>query len=171
MNKKHRIISDTHFWHQLLIDIWDRKKWFESKIKNSLSQLWENDILYHLWDICIWNDMQHHNEYIKPLKCKKVLVLWNHDRKSSNWYLTNWRDVVVDSMTISMFWKEIKLIHIPTEDTATRALEKDNRVVIHWHYHTHWRPERAKKVKHILYSCEYENMQPRTIDYLLSNPK
>jgi len=171
MTTKHRIISDTHFWHQLLIDIGDRTTWFEKKIKKSLSQLWENDILYHLWDICIWNDMKHHDEFIKSLKCRKVLVMWNHDRKWVNRYLNNWRDTVVDSLITNMFWKEIMMVHIPTKESMDWATAKDNRVVIHWHYHKHWRPWRLKTVNHILYSCEYENMQARTVQYMLENPK
>lgn len=167
MTIKHRVISDTHFGHQLLIDIWDRVTWYEKKIRTSLQSLGEWDILYHIGDICIGNDSFQHAEYIKPLKCRKVLILGNHDRKPINWYLNNGWDMVVDSLTIHLFGKEIMFVHIPTQETLDWATAKEERVVIHGHYHKHGREGRLALVKHILYSCEYEDMQARTVQYML----
>ncbi len=165
---KYRIISDTHFWHQMLIDIWDREVWFENKINKSLMNIPKEDTLIHLWDILIWDDKNKHDKYIKSLQCKKILVKWNHDRKSNSRYYDNWRGFVVDSFILNHLWKEIMFVHIPTQDTEIRALQKENRIVIHWHYHKYWRTDRLMKIKHILYSCEYESMQARKLEYMVS---
>jgi calcineurin-like phosphoesterase family protein len=166
---KYRIVSDTHFMHNLLIEIWDRKVWYERKLLNNLMSIPEWDILIHLWDICIWHDKEVHEKYIKPLRCKKILVKWNHDKKSNNRYTQRWRDFVCDSMTLDVFGKEVLLKHIPWEETLEWVNRYERRVVVHWHRHTFKRFDRwiYPFNKHKLYSCEIENMQPRTIEHMI----
>lgn len=169
MRMKYRIISDTHFYHQLLIEIWDRKVWYEEKILSNLLRIPKEDILIHLWDICIGYDKLVHEKFIQSLPCKKILVKGNHDWKSNKRYTDNWRDFVCNSLTLNSFWKEILLIHIPTDETQERVNKVDNRKVIHWHRHTFKRFDRWVNPleKHTLYSCEYESMQPRTLEYMI----
>lgn len=164
---KHRIISDTHFWHKFLEDIEDRKEWFENRLFDSINQIPEQDCLVHLWDICIWNDAKRHGLFIESLKCKKILVLGNHDGKSDNWYYNHWWDFVCRSFTMKKFGKELKFIHIPTPETKERATAKENRLVIHGHYHKWWRPGRLAMSNHVLYSCEYEDMNARPLQYMI----
>ena len=63
-------------------------------IKNNLAQIKKTDTLVLIGDVCIGKDAEIHKRYIVPLKCRKVLVLGNHDRKSIHWYLTHGRDEV-----------------------------------------------------------------------------
>lgn len=128
---KYRIISDPHYHHQLLVEIGDRKTGYEKKIHNSLMAIPEEDTLIYLGDICIGMDTTIHERYIKPLKCKKVLVKGNHDGKSNSRYMDNGWDFVCDSLTLKQFGKEILLIHIPTQETKEWAEKKDDRLVIH----------------------------------------
>lgn len=167
---KYRIISDTHFWHELLIDIGDRKKWFEDKIFKYLMEIPKEDTLIHLWDILIGWDTYWHKKYIEPLQCKKILVKGNHDRKTTARYNNHWWDFVCDSLTLKIYSKEILFTHIPTQETMEWATRIENRLVIHWHYHTYRRiPKRIPN--HILYSCEYNNMQAVTLLNLINKPK
>lgn len=166
---KYWIIADTHFYHKLLINIGDRKEGYEKKLQTHLLQIPEEDTLIHLGDICIGFDAKVHDEFIKPLKCKKILVKGNHDGKSNQWYTEHGWDFVCDSITIKKYNKEVLLIHIPTDETKEWADKKQNRVIIHGHWHTFKRFDRGVHPleKHILYSCEYETMMPRTMKYML----
>lgn len=164
---KHRVISDTHFGHELLVNLWDRKKWYEYKIDRSLKKLTKDDVLIHLWDICIGNDQEVHDTYIKPLQCRKILVKGNHDRKSDSRYLDNGWDMVVESMVINMFGKKILFQHIPGYDTEDWVEQSEDRLVMHWHRHTFGRRNEHPVEWHILFSCEYQNMQARTVKYML----
>ena len=166
---KYWIISDTHFRHKLLVEIWDREKWFETTIIRNLRQIPNEDTLIHLWDICIWYDKKVHDWIISTLGCKKILVLWNHDKKSNQRYTENWRDFVCNSITINKYWKEVLLVHIPTDESQEWVNKKDDRLVIHWHRHTFKRFDRWIHPfdKHKLYSCEIEKMQPRTLEYMI----
>ena len=155
---KYWIISDTHFGHEFLVNIGDRETGFEKKIQKQLSLLPEDDILIHLGDVCLWQDAKQHEDYIKPIPQKKILIIWNHDRKSYHWYLSNWWDFVCESITLIVCGKRILLTHIPTPT--------EGYINIHGHLH--------KNLHHaptewdcILYSCEFENYQPKTIEALL----
>ena len=154
----YRIISDTHFSHQYLIDIGDRKKWFEFNIYKNLLKIPKDDVLIHLGDICIGNDIENHELYIKPLECKKILVRGNHDKKSIARYRKHWRDFVCDGFTLKQFGKNILFTHIPRP--------QDWYVNIHGHLH--------KNIHHapvewdcILYSCEFMDYMPQKLKTML----
>ena len=155
---KYWIIADTHFNHQFLIDIWDRHKWFEFDIYKNLMKIPKEDVLIHLWDICIWNDQEMHEKYIKPLECRKILVRGNHDKKSPAWYMSNGWDFVCDSFKLNQYGYNMLFTHIPKPT--------NNYLNIHWHLH--------KNIHHappigncLLYSCEFMNYQPRTLKSML----
>ena len=150
--KNIRVISDTHFNHQLLIDIGDRKPWFEIKIYENLLRIPKWDILIHLWDICIGSDKEMHQLYIEPLEdITKILIRGNHDKKTNTWYLDNGRDMVLDSATLNYFGENILFTHIPKP--------KDWYLNIHWHLHMNKHHE-PTEWDCLLYSCEFENYRP-----------
>lgn len=154
------IISDTHFNHESLLCILPdpRPEDYVSRIFKQLMILNENDILYHLWDICIWQDKDMHDRYIVPLKCKKILIRWNHDKKSDSWYLDHGWDFVCTAIRIIYQSKTIWLSHQPMD------IQCDYN--IHWHYHNRFDLE-SLDWKHILYSAERERYMPITIESLL----
>ena len=110
------IISDTHFGHKMLVEKGYREKYYEYKINTNLLKLNKEDLLIHLGDVCIGNDEENHNVFIKPLKCKKILVKGNHDRKSNNFYLNNGWDFVCHKFSDKFFGKYVLFSHKPKED-------------------------------------------------------
>ena len=153
------VIADTHFNHKLLVEKYWRIFNYEKILKINLWRIKKRDMLIHLWDICIGKDRVMHEKYIKPLQCKKLLVRWNHDRKSTHWYLNNWRDWVVDEYVLKVKWKRVLLSHIPVSE-----LPKE-RYNIHWH--THDRPIPPISEYHRLYSPEIENYKPKNIEHFI----
>lgn len=146
------IISDTHFWHWLPIEVWDREKWFEKKILKQLSILPKEAILIHLWDVCIGNDTYWH-EIMNKIPLRKILVKWNHDRKTYSWYLEHWWDFVCDTFTIDIFNKRVIFSHQPITNHWCD-------INIHWHQHRKFNRDAGNIFKWRCYSCEEENYVP-----------
>ena len=166
--RDYRITADSHFWHDFLVRLWDRNEGFEEKIFKQLSRIPEDDVLIHLGDICMKNDKEWHEKYINPLKCLKILVKGNHDRKSYGRYLSNWRDFVVESLTVEWFGKRVIFTHIPTPI--------DGYLNIHGHLHMnkHHRPlgdDGNWDKRCCLYSQEFENYIPIKLQALLKKHK
>ena len=152
---EYRITSDTHFWHKMLIDIWLRKEWCDKKIFNRLMSIPKDDMLIHLWDILIWKDSELHDKYIKPLKCKKILIMWNHDRKSAQRYMNHWRDFACTRHVMYLDRHKVLLSHRP-EDNLPKW-----RVNLHWHRHEKVNPPYSDN--HYMYSPELENYIPKKL--------
>ena len=107
------ITTDTHFSHKQLIE-YGRPADFEEKIKKGLVQdVKKDDLLIHLGDVCIGNDIENNNWFKNQLGCKTYLVRGNHDSKSVSWYMKNGWDVVVDRLDITMFGKRMCFTHMP----------------------------------------------------------
>ncbi len=89
------LTTDTHFGHSKIIQ-WGRPNNFEDKILTALQQQTEHgDILIHLGDFCIGKDLFWHNQYIANLPGRKHwLLLGNHDKKSTSWYIAHGWDWV-----------------------------------------------------------------------------
>ena len=125
------LISDTHFNHKKLLEYEDRPKDYEEKIFKGLMSIPENEMLIHLGDISMGKDEEMMEKYIAPLKCKKTLVLGNHDKKSIDWYLERGFDSVCYRMIIKAFGFEILFSHKP------RPIEEYNYGLnIHGHCHS-----------------------------------
>lgn len=158
---KYFVIADTHFWHQLVINIWDREKWFEERIFKQLSILPSDAILIHLWDICIWNDQTWHNR-IMEIPNKKILIMGNHDHKSYTRYLEHWRDLVCEEMVMRINNKYILFTHKP-------KLNHWYDINIHWHMHKKFNREMWLQNRRWCYSCEKEKYVPKTVDNIITN--
>ena len=80
------LISDTHFGHTKLWEIWGREKNFEEKlIKGWNSVISKNDVVLHLGDLSICNK-EKTIQWTKQLKGKKYLMRGNHDSSTDSWY-------------------------------------------------------------------------------------
>jgi len=113
--RNYYIITDTHFNHEakMCLEEIGRPLDYAEKIYKSLIALKKEDVLIHKGDICIGKDKEMHKKYIKPLKCKKILVRGNHDNKSNGWYMDNGWDFVCDTFTMKYDGKKILFSHIP----------------------------------------------------------
>lgn len=111
---KYYVISDTHFGHKKMLEI-GRPENYEQLIKQSLESLSENDVLIHLGDVCMGNDAKNHEEFIAPLRCRKILVKGNHDNKSLNWYMEHGWDFACNMYRMEYGGHIIDFTHIPVE--------------------------------------------------------
>lgn len=107
------IISDTHFNH-LNLEKWGKRTGdWQNTIWKNIESIPENDTLIHLGDICMGGDQEVFKR-IKKIKCKKILVKGNHDKKSTSWYSENGFDFVVDSFELIFHGYYLFFSHRPT---------------------------------------------------------
>lgn len=124
------IISDTHFNHDNIIKYCNRPMDFEGQILDNLKIIdSSNDILIHLGDICIGDDLTWHKILNNLWLGKKWLVRGNHDRKSFSWYMEQGWDCVVDKIELNIYGKHLWLSHKPIKDIPQDVLN------IHGHHH------------------------------------
>jgi calcineurin-like phosphoesterase family protein len=123
------ITTDTHFGHDKMIEFCGRPRNFEEIIKKKiLKVVLAGDLFIHLGDICIGNDEIHNKWFTENIKCKKILVKGNHDKKSNSWYLSRGWDFVCESFSDKFFGKRVLFSHAP---------QKSNNFDINIHGHFH----------------------------------
>lgn len=150
------IISDTHFNHDAIISYCDRPTDHEIKLWKSMEKIGADDLLIHLGDICIGEDQMVH-AYIKDLKCRKVLVMGNHDSKSWHWYMGHGWDFACESFKLRYANKTICFSHKP------QPWDGEWDINVHGHLHNlgHRDNEyRELKKWHRLYSPELMGYAP-----------
>lgn len=166
------VVSDLHFLHDNLIkeEYCSRPENHSEKIFEYLMQIPKKDILVCLGDISIGKELEVYDTFIKPIKCKKILVKGNHDRKSNNWYLNHGWDFVCYSFQDTYRKKKILFSHYP-------KCADDYDLNIHGHLHNNiykWEKlnEENKSFvndKHLLISMELMDYKPKTISYIIEN--
>jgi len=163
------LTTDTHFNHvDKMIEYCNRPKNYEVKIIQDFQLLKDTDLLIHLGDICIGNDLTIHNEIIERLSCRKVLVKGNHDRKSNNWYMAHGWDFVCDYFSMKRHNKQILFSHIP------RVWDGYYDINIHGHFHNanyrRWEDiyKKAYNAGQKLLALEYNNYKLFNLDKVLS---
>ena len=164
------IVSDMHFLHDKLCEpeYCSRPKDHSTKIFKNLMQIPEGDMLICLGDISIGRELDVYEWFIKPLKCKKILVKGNHDRKSNSWYLEHGWDFVCYSFIDTYFSKRILFSHFPKPYT-------DCDYNFHGHLHNNvykveqLNTENKKFIneRHILVACELSNYRPLKLNYMI----
>jgi len=162
------IISDTHFFHDKIIEYCNRPKNHTNKIFKNLMAIPEKDILIHLGDISIGREIEVYEKFIKPLKCTKILVKGNHDRKSNNFYLEHGWDFVCYSFSDTYFNKKILFTHFPKH---TDGYDFN----IHGHLHSNvYKWEQLTKEnknfineRHLLFAVESTNYRPMKLNYII----
>ena len=80
---KYWITTDTHFGHDILQEYSHRPEGVEGRIFRNLSVMRSGDVLIHLGDICIGNDLMWHQELMDHLYgIKRWLAVGNHDKEN-----------------------------------------------------------------------------------------
>jgi calcineurin-like phosphoesterase family protein len=160
------LITDTHFFHDKMVEFCGRPKNFTEVIGNNLMacDMQKEDIFIHLGDVCMGHDEEAHKSYIQPLKAHKWLVRGNHDKKSTSWYLENGWDFVCDHFYDTFFGKKILFSHYPM------AWDGYHDLNIHGHFHNtdHRRHEpqfeSLKNGYQKLLAIEYTKYQPVNLE-------
>ncbi len=109
----YHLISDTHFNHTKLEEWGGRSGKWQEELWKGLEAIPAEDTLIHLGDICIGNDEEIHKR-MADLKCRKILVRGNHDKKSIAWYEEHGWDFVCDGFTMIFHGYYIYFSHRPT---------------------------------------------------------
>ncbi len=160
------LISDTHFNHQKVIEYCGRPLDYEQRLFNSMAGLKKDDTLIHLGDVCIGKDGEVHAKWIEPLKCRKWLVLGNHDRKSKTWYGNHGWDVVTDEMWAG--WNGISILF--THRPEFNKIGWDLNIHGHLHNTAHRIDSYAAEhltEKHKLVAVEYLDYKVISLDAFL----
>ena len=159
------LTTDTHFSHTQLIE-YGRPKNFEERIKKWLLQIKKADILIHLWDVCIGED-KINNNWFRFINCRRILVRGNHDRKSINRYMNNWRDFVCDRFDMKVWHKKICFTHKPV------VWDWEFDYNIHWHFHDTQNRNQEDSCNitwyHKLLALEYTDYKPVNLEKFLTN--
>ena len=84
------IISDTHFWHQNIIDYEDRpfdtvEEMNKYMVKQWNSVVGKDDLIYHLGDVSL-GKKEETRHILSQLNGIKILILGNHDHFSITAY-------------------------------------------------------------------------------------
>lgn len=151
------IISDTHFNHTEIIKYCERPDDHENRMWKALEQIQTQDCLVHLGDVNMGADEEVHDTYIKPLKCRKVLIMGNHDSKSWSWYMEHGWDFVCDNFQLKYGGKIIHFSHKPAPWDGTWEVN------VHGHLHNlgHRKNEYHElKQWHRLYAPELMGYRP-----------
>lgn len=124
------LISDTHFFHDRIIEFCYRPTNFAELIINQWkSTVHDEDIVYHLGDVLFGNQEQLSN-ILKALPGTKILIRGNHDRShSNNWFIKAGFSAVLEKAQVG----NILLSHMPS-----RLSEEDIQegiINVHGHFH------------------------------------
>lgn len=160
---KYWVVSDTHFGHEKIKEYCGRPDGFEEIVFENLKKIPEDCYLIHLGDIAFGNTVEHHEKYIAPLKCKKILVRGNHDKKSRDWYLTHGWDAVFLSGELRVVTDNGKMV-IFSHDKISPEKGLEYSYNVFGHYHNKWP---ILNEKQILFSLESEGYKAVLLNELI----
>lgn len=160
------IISDTHLHHPDIIIESNRPINSDALIIRSLRKLTAKDTLLHLGDICGHDSEEVHATIIQPLRCRKVLVMGNHDHKKREWYLQHGWDMVQKYLLFTFKRYTILACHYPIH------VPDHADFVLHGHVHGFQRHMKTwgKSIteNHITMACEIYGYKPLPLATLIS---
>ena len=158
------IIADTHFGHRKMEELCHRPAEFEKIIFKNLKQIQPDDVVIHLGDFCMGDDIKWHEEWKKTLPTqKKILIKGNHDKKSNSWYYSHGWRAVCERIDDHFFGKFLTLSHEPIEGIQNLNI----------HGHTHGNAHRDDKHLHFYtnnhkeLALEKNGYKPILIEHLL----
>ena len=162
MVKKYWVISDTHFYHKKIIEYCKRPDNFNELLITSLGKIPEDHVLIHLGDVA-W---ERSEEVPKMIKCKKILVMGNHDSESAMKYMSMGWDFACESFTLDYCTKKVLFSHKP------HAWDGTWEVNVHGHLHNSLEHEKQQKFPEFqkLIACEYLNYKPIDLQRVLMRP-
>lgn len=120
------LITDTHFFHDLMIKECGRPENYNELIMKNLRQfVAPQDVLIHLGD-CIFYRYPALKDMLDSIVCSKILLMGNHDHKPKAWFMRNGFSAAMDMMV----WGNVFFSHEPVE-----RLPDGVEFNIHGHFH------------------------------------
>lgn len=133
------VISDTHFGHENVRVLANRPFETLEEMDKKIRENWnrtvrEQDIVIVLGDM-VWTkgSSEKMKQYLQELNGRIILVVGNHDNKSTSWYLANGLDFVCDRFVWEFNGKKILFLHDP--ENVSEEERNKYQYVIHGHRH------------------------------------
>jgi len=163
-------LSDTHFGHTKMYEIFGRPVDYESRILRSLSKN-KGDLLIHCGDFCIGKDHIHIKDFMHAAAGfdKKILVRGNHDKKSDAWYIENGFDVVCEIFWARHFGRQIIYSHMPVLEPSKMTFAPHFDPDINIHGHLHGDNDRHNLKRDIYDPSWFYDLAPETNEYGIVN--
>ena len=121
---KYWITTDTHFYHENMVNLCHRPVDFHNIIVNNwLNQVNKEDLVIHLGDVSFSNDL-----VVDRLPGRKILIKGNHDKKSYSYYMSHGFDFCCETFTLNYAGLDIVFSHKP-------LIFHEHDVNIHGHLH------------------------------------
>ncbi len=153
------LIADTHFNHDAMVRLCGRpQNQTELIIKNWKAAVSENDITIHLGDV-IFNRPSELPQIMAQIPGRKNLILGNHDRNNSHWYMNRGFDFACESMV----FRGIFYSHRPAQ-----ILPEGATLNIHGHLHnTNLHSDIPLHPWNKLFALEYTDYKPVLLEDFL----
>ena len=149
------VISDTHFFHENIIEYAERPFKSVEEMNNHMISKWNEvispeDTIYHLGDFAMGKE--NVAELVTQLNGKIILILGNHDRKGKQWFREQGFVDAVKEVSIGKFL----LTHRPKREGLPDGM-------INIHGHMHGKTANLDKDIYMDYSVECTNYAPAWI--------
>lgn len=120
------VISDTHFYHQNIIEYCNRPFKTAAEMNDYMVTMWnetvrDGDKVYHLGDVYMGHTNGEHERFLCSLKGQKRLILGNHDNGKDHVLQRVFKKIEVWRMFPEF---GLLLTHVPVHDYS---LEKKGR--------------------------------------------
>lgn len=156
------LITDTHFYHDAMMELCGRPADFNEQIMRNLRYLVaDQDLLIHLGDV-IFYKYPLLKAMMDSVKGRKILTLGNHDRRNAAWYGRNGFDAVVDMFVLN----GVLFSHKPIE-----VFPSGVTLNIHGHWHNndhHTAPPWWSLATHRILSIEKTNYTPVKLEEFIN---
>jgi calcineurin-like phosphoesterase family protein len=124
------VFTDPHFNHPKLVERGNRPLGYEGLVQASWIELVQpTDFVYCLGDVCMKKPGDSHDQYVRPMPGRKILIRGNHDDQSDTWYLAHGWDEVYDTLLVEHHSRRVLLSHIPKPDNNSYDIN------VHGHFH------------------------------------
>lgn len=163
-------ISDTHFYHEKIIDYCNRPFSSINEMHSTLINNWNSvvnndDTIYHLGDVTFTN-FNDSKKIIEQLNGNKILIKGNHDKHSNSWFIDTGFNEVYDFIKLDYLDWILLLTHKPCDNNLFQQFKSNKIINCHGHLHDTISLLNSKKYKCV--SVERINYTPISINNLLN---
>lgn len=161
------VISDTHFYHENIIQYSSRPFRNAREMNEALRENWNSvikpgDRVYHLGDVYMGAERSEDvRAFLSSLNGKKNLILGNHDDGKDPILNSVFRKIVMWRMMPEF---GLLLTHVPVHPNSLIRPRKNNAKLFNVHGHTHTEPDEGPDYRNV--SVERTNYRPVNIDTL-----
>lgn len=168
MRTNYYVSADLHLNHQKLAVELQRPVDANERMLANMGKIEETAISINLGDVAFGNEHRWHERLRQTTKAKMILVLGNHDKRTSSWYYNKGWDFVCVRFDLFIFGKRIAFSHAPAIDDGSFDFN------LHGHFHNclskFWESNLTKRLteKHLLIKSEH-TYAPFNVQTVIAN--